>query len=52
MCNSLFKGFLKEAQAMSKSQMKQTFALLGKPGQSFPDYYREEVEPCRSSFTA
>lgn len=32
---------------MSKSQMKQTFRLLGKPGESFSDYYKAEVKSCR-----
>ena len=36
---------------MSKSQMKQTFALLKKPGQSFSDYYAEEVRRCREQLS-
>lgn len=36
---------------MSKSQMKQTFALIRKPGETFAAYYKAEVERCQAQLT-
>lgn len=36
---------------MSKSQMKQSFALLREPGQTFSDYYKEELRRCRDQLS-
>ena len=39
-------------EPMSRSRMKESYALLKKDGQSFADYYRQEVQRCREQVRA